>query len=132
MEWNEVRLGLLGSHACYRCVSYALLLTLKVGMKHNRFTMWLYWGPSNLLNKFPSVQTIKYLTWHVKLLGISCFCCVFQFIINNQALPCLLALLTNNHKKSIKKEACWTISNITAGNKDQIQVYYMLNIARVS
>ncbi len=46
----------------------------------------------------------------------------FQFIINNQALPCLLALLTHNHKKSIKKEACWTISNITAGNKDQIQV----------
>ncbi|KAF6173635.1 hypothetical protein GIB67_022994 [Kingdonia uniflora] len=44
-----------------------------------------------------------------------------QFIINQQALPCLLNLLTHNHKKSIKKEACWTISNITAGNKDQIQ-----------
>jgi hypothetical protein len=29
--------------------------------------------------------------------------------------------LTQNHKKSIKKEACWTVSNITAGNKDQIQ-----------
>ncbi|KAG6531970.1 hypothetical protein ZIOFF_005807 [Zingiber officinale] len=43
------------------------------------------------------------------------------FVINNQALPCLLNLLTNNHKKSIKKEACWTISNITAGNKEQIQ-----------
>ncbi|KAF5190830.1 Importin subunit alpha [Thalictrum thalictroides] len=44
-----------------------------------------------------------------------------QCIINHQALPCLLNLLTHNHKKSIKKEACWTISNITAGNKDQIQ-----------
>ncbi|KAI3945388.1 hypothetical protein MKW92_042545 [Papaver armeniacum] len=44
-----------------------------------------------------------------------------QIIINHQSLPCLLNLLTNNHKKSIKKEACWTISNITAGNKDQIQ-----------
>ncbi|KAJ4954929.1 hypothetical protein NE237_011712 [Protea cynaroides] len=44
-----------------------------------------------------------------------------QYIINHQALPCLLNLLTHNHKKSIKKEACWTISNITAGNKDQIQ-----------
>ncbi|OVA16841.1 Armadillo [Macleaya cordata] len=44
-----------------------------------------------------------------------------QCIINHQALPCLLNLLTQNHKKSIKKEACWTISNITAGNKDQIQ-----------
>jgi len=30
--------------------------------------------------------------------------------------------LTQNHKKSIKKEACWTISNITAGTKEQIQV----------
>ncbi|KAK8532599.1 hypothetical protein V6N13_131912 [Hibiscus sabdariffa] len=44
-----------------------------------------------------------------------------QCIINHQALPCLLNLLTNNYKKSIKKEACWTISNITAGNVDQIQ-----------
>ncbi|CAM6074828.1 unnamed protein product [Sphagnum tenellum] len=51
-----------------------------------------------------------------------------QFIINNQALPCLLALLTHNHKKSIKKEACWTISNITAGNKDQIQAIIDANI----
>ncbi|KAF4393654.1 hypothetical protein CsatB_025847 [Cannabis sativa] len=44
-----------------------------------------------------------------------------QFIINSGALPCLMSLLTHNHKKSIKKEACWTISNITAGNKEQIQ-----------
>ncbi|XVF22133.1 hypothetical protein REPUB_Repub12eG0147600 [Reevesia pubescens] len=44
-----------------------------------------------------------------------------QCIIGHQALPCLLNLLTNNYKKSIKKEACWTISNITAGNVDQIQ-----------
>ncbi|TXG70244.1 hypothetical protein EZV62_005179 [Acer yangbiense] len=43
-----------------------------------------------------------------------------QCIISNQALPCLLNLLTNNYKKSIMKEACWTISNITAGNKEQI------------
>lgn len=45
-----------------------------------------------------------------------------QFVIENGALPCLLNFLTNNHKKSIKKEACWTISNITAGNNTQIQV----------
>ncbi|KHN03948.1 Importin subunit alpha [Glycine soja] len=44
-----------------------------------------------------------------------------QVIINHQALPRLLNILTNNYKKSIKKEACWTISNITAGNKKQIQ-----------
>jgi len=35
-------------------------------------------------------------------------------------LPCLNALL-NSAKKGIKKEACWTISNITAGNRVQIQ-----------
>lgn len=51
----------------------------------------------------------------------------YQFIINHQALPCLLTLLTNNYKKSIKKEACWTISNITAGNKEQIQVREVAN-----
>ncbi|KAL9263460.1 Importin subunit alpha-1-like protein [Drosera capensis] len=44
-----------------------------------------------------------------------------QFVIDNGVLRSLLGLLTNNHKKSIKKEACWTISNITAGNKQQIQ-----------
>ncbi|KAL6142552.1 hypothetical protein ACLB2K_060832 [Fragaria x ananassa] len=51
-----------------------------------------------------------------------------QVIIQHQALPCLLTLLTNNHKKSIKKEACWTISNITAGNKDQIQAVVDANL----
>ncbi|XP_058213912.1 importin subunit alpha-4-like isoform X2 [Rhododendron vialii] len=44
-----------------------------------------------------------------------------QFIIDNHVLPGLFQLLTTNHKKSIKKEACWTISNITAGNRSQIQ-----------
>ncbi|OMO58391.1 Armadillo [Corchorus olitorius] len=44
-----------------------------------------------------------------------------QCIIDHGALQCLMSLLGNNHKKSIKKEACWTISNITAGNKEQIQ-----------
>ncbi|GFZ13929.1 importin alpha isoform 2 [Actinidia rufa] len=45
-----------------------------------------------------------------------------QSIIDHGALQCLLSLLTHNHKKSIKKEACWTISNITAGNREQIQI----------
>lgn len=44
-----------------------------------------------------------------------------QVIVNCSVLTCLLALLQSNHKKSIKKEACWTISNITAGTKEQIQ-----------
>ncbi|KAG9457772.1 hypothetical protein H6P81_002280 [Aristolochia fimbriata] len=44
-----------------------------------------------------------------------------QYMIDNRVLPCLYRLLTHPHKKSIKKEACWTISNITAGNRGQIQ-----------
>jgi len=44
-----------------------------------------------------------------------------QAILNCQALSCLLPLL-NSTKESIRKEACWTISNITAGNRQQIQV----------
>lgn len=30
--------------------------------------------------------------------------------------------LLNNPRESVRKEACWTLSNITAGNKQQIQV----------
>ena len=44
-----------------------------------------------------------------------------QVIIGCGALTCLLHLLKTAQKKSIKKEACWTISNITAGTKEQIQ-----------
>lgn len=44
-----------------------------------------------------------------------------QVILNCSALPCLLGLL-GSQKESIRKEACWTISNITAGNREQIQV----------
>ena len=44
-----------------------------------------------------------------------------QVILNCSALPCLLHLLSSP-KESIRKEACWTISNVTAGNRAQIQV----------
>lgn len=45
-----------------------------------------------------------------------------QIVINCNALSFLAHLLQSSPKKSIKKEACWTISNITAGTKLQIQV----------
>ncbi|CAH9073901.1 unnamed protein product [Cuscuta epithymum] len=51
-----------------------------------------------------------------------------QCIIEYRGLYCLTTLLTGTYKKSIKKEACWTISNITAGNKDQIQAVIEANI----
>jgi len=47
-----------------------------------------------------------------------------QIIINCAALPSLLRLLTEPHKKSIKKEACWTLSNIAAGTSSQIQALF--------
>jgi Armadillo/beta-catenin-like repeat len=50
-----------------------------------------------------------------------------QVIINFNALVWLLSLL-GSQKKGIRKEACWTISNITAGNKDQIQAVIDANI----
>uniref|UniRef100_H2MGF0 Importin subunit alpha n=1 Tax=Oryzias latipes TaxID=8090 RepID=H2MGF0_ORYLA len=37
---------------------------------------------------------------------------LFQVVLNCSALPCLLHLLSSA-KESIRKEACWTISNIT-------------------
>ena len=44
-----------------------------------------------------------------------------QIVLNCSALQCLCHLL-NSPQESIRKEACWTISNITAGNPQQIQV----------
>lgn len=41
-------------------------------------------------------------------------------MINCGILPALSQLL-NSPKEAIRKEACWTISNITAGNTIQIQ-----------
>ncbi|TVU49421.1 hypothetical protein EJB05_00731 [Eragrostis curvula] len=46
-------------------------------------------------------------------------------IVDNQAVLCLLRLFTTNHWKSIKKEACWTILNITAGSREQIQCSFI-------
>uniref|UniRef100_A0A673KBP8 Importin subunit alpha n=1 Tax=Sinocyclocheilus rhinocerous TaxID=307959 RepID=A0A673KBP8_9TELE len=52
---------------------------------------------------------------------------VNHVILNCSALPCLLHLLSSP-KESIKKEACWTVSNITAGNRVQIQAVIDANI----
>ncbi|MCH98858.1 importin subunit alpha-1-like, partial [Trifolium medium] len=48
--------------------------------------------------------------------------------IDLQVLPRLLDLLADNHEKSIKTGACWTISNITAGNEQHIQHVIDANI----
>lgn len=51
-----------------------------------------------------------------------------QVVLNCSALPCLLHLL-GSPRESIRKEACWTVSNITAGNPQQIQV--SLNLSSI-
>jgi importin subunit alpha-1 len=50
-----------------------------------------------------------------------------QVVLNCSALPCLLHLL-KQPRENIRKEACWTISNITAGNPQQIQVNLSLKL----
>ena len=49
-----------------------------------------------------------------------------QVIINCDALVALLNLLGSS-KETIRKEACWTISNVTAGNAAQIQVHGLVD-----
>lgn len=51
-----------------------------------------------------------------------------QYIIDLQALPCLLNLLRGPYNKTIRKEACWVVSNITAGCQSQIQAVYDADI----
>jgi len=48
-----------------------------------------------------------------------------QAAIEAGALPALKRLLDGNTKKSIKREVCWTLSNITAGTTVQIQAVIM-------
>lgn len=50
-----------------------------------------------------------------------------QVILNCGALPCLHHLLSSV-KETVRKEACWTLSNITAGNRQQIQSVVDANI----
>jgi importin subunit alpha-6/7 len=42
-------------------------------------------------------------------------------------LPCLATLLSND-RKSICKDACWALSNITAGTKEQLQAVIDHNV----
>ena len=44
-------------------------------------------------------------------------------MINSSVLPALLHLLTSS-QENLQKEACWAVSNITAGNRVQIQVTF--------
>ena len=46
---------------------------------------------------------------------------MLQVVLNCSVLTALEHLCKSNHEP-IRKEACWTVSNIAAGNKVQIQV----------
>ena len=45
-----------------------------------------------------------------------------QSVINSGVLPILANMLTQDYDQGVKKDACWTVSNITAGTEEQIQV----------
>ena len=52
----------------------------------------------------------------------NCYALVtWQVMINSSVLPALRHLLSSS-RENLQKEACWAISNITAGNRVQIQV----------
>lgn len=53
-----------------------------------------------------------------------------QTILNSGALHTVHGIprLMLSPKESIRKEACWTVSNITAGNRQQIQAVIDANI----
>lgn len=44
-----------------------------------------------------------------------------QMVVNNNVLPAIVPLLTHA-KKNIRKESCWMLSNIAAGNRAQLKV----------
>lgn len=44
-----------------------------------------------------------------------------QQVVDESALMYLKGLLETSKRKSILKETCWTISNITAGTKEQVR-----------
>lgn len=46
----------------------------------------------------------------------------FQFVIDNQLLPCLRQLFTREYTKNLFKEASWTIAVITSWTQAQVQV----------
>ncbi|CAG9460475.1 unnamed protein product [Pedinophyceae sp. YPF-701] len=54
-----------------------------------------------------------------------------QMVIDHGVLACLRNLLMSSTKKNIRKEACWTISNITAGTVPQIGAVIEANIVPV-
>ncbi|KAL1804646.1 hypothetical protein ACET3Z_027714 [Daucus carota] len=52
-----------------------------------------------------------------------------QCIIEHSVLPSLLSLLLiQDHMKNVKKEACRTVSNIAAGNKENLQEIFKVGL----
>ena len=44
-----------------------------------------------------------------------------QAVLNAGVLPMLKMLILHAPKEAIRKEACWTVSNITAGTPEQVR-----------
>ena len=51
-------------------------------------------------------------------------------MINCGLLKALTGLITTEQRAPIKRELCWTLSNITAGSKEQIELVINANLIR--
>jgi len=78
-------------------------------------------GPSATLLRATTSRLRSFSFYDCTVTHLRCSVCALQVILNCAALPCLVQLLSHQ-KRAIRKEAAWTISNITAGNVKQIQV----------
>ncbi|KAL4355028.1 hypothetical protein GQ457_06G021420 [Hibiscus cannabinus] len=89
-----------------------------------KWSWWAYNCESCLLNLHPLCAiSLRHPSPSVLLAALRAVGNMFsKDDLHALALPCLLNLLKNNYKKSIKEEACWIISYITKGNHDHIQV----------
>lgn len=45
-----------------------------------------------------------------------------QVMLNSDCVPCLRYMLATTEKRGMRKEVCWTFSNIAAGNRKQIDL----------
>ncbi|KAK9041780.1 hypothetical protein V6N11_016870 [Hibiscus sabdariffa] len=88
-----------------------------------KWSWWAYNCESCLLNLHPLCAiSLRHPSPPVLLAALRAVGNMFsRDDLHTLALSCLLNLLKNNYKKSIKEEACWIISYITKGNHEHIQ-----------
>lgn len=94
--------------------------------------VWRVWRKADGCARFSRHQSLNVQTPALRTVGniVTGDDMQTQVAINCGVLSALLSLLSSP-KDSIRKEACWTISNITAGTTSQIQVRLSSNLLNV-